>query len=329
MLSAALLTYDERRIKKIKKLENSVSAITAQLKGQKSCHISLQEAFDKLVIEHDKIKKNEIALLEKHNMMEHSYEQQLIKYHGINEFQKDAIQMNFTNATKLTDEKSKLLQASLAASTAQCSELEIIKKLLISENQNQNQKMESSLLMEEVKTLNIIIEDLKAKVEYMSGRDVDFVDSYEEVLLLFMSIEGTLNGMVFTFVHLYLSVLFYQFISFCSLSLNILYFRELRNFDSFIYSLMICNLKLTDNINLVILSLYYFLKFFLFVCSFYSSVYVFTHILFFFDNSLFVDTLFPFIIFYKLSYSHLMRSGTSKELFCTIISSLYVNKNMT
>ena len=159
-----------------------MSAITAQLKAQNSCHISLQEAFDKLLIEHDNIRKNEIVLLEKLNMMEHTNEQQLVKNLEVSEFQKDAIQMNFTNSIKLKDEKTKLLQASLAASTAQFSELEMKKKFLISENQNQNQKMESSLLAEEVKTQNIIIENLKAKVKDMSGRDVGFMDSYEEVV---------------------------------------------------------------------------------------------------------------------------------------------------
>ena len=181
LLSAALITYDEKKTSKIEKLESSLSAITAQLEEKISCHISLQKEFDELLKQHDNIKKNKIALLEKHNVMEYNYEQQLTKNHEVSELQKDVILSNLTNAIKLKDEKAKLLQASLAASVAQCSELEMKKKFLIAENQNQYQRKESFLLTEEVKTLNIVIENLKAKMTDMSGKDVGLMNSCEKV----------------------------------------------------------------------------------------------------------------------------------------------------
>ena len=94
--------------------------------------------------------------------------------------------IKFENEILRKDEKMKILQASLAASIAQCADLELIPRelkenILHLEDEIRNHKLECSLLNEEVKVLKKLVETLKIKVREMTGKDASFLDTFEEV----------------------------------------------------------------------------------------------------------------------------------------------------
>jgi cell division protein FtsB len=90
---------------------------------------------------------------------------------------------------KVKDDKVRVLLSSLAASAKQCADLESIpatlrelyKNLATTEADKRNQKVEIARLNEEVIQHKALIESLKRKVREMSGKDVAFLDSFEEV----------------------------------------------------------------------------------------------------------------------------------------------------
>lgn len=179
------MAYTEKKFNSVNRLEETISTITTQLNNYISSRSALQEDYNNLVFNNEIIVKNEKILLEKFNTMEFNYEQQLIKNRVANEIQREATQINIANALLLKDEKSKFLEASLATSVAQCSELEMKKKFLIAENHSQDKKKEVALLNEEMKVLSKVIENLKTKMKNMSKKDAPFMDSFEEVIIYF------------------------------------------------------------------------------------------------------------------------------------------------
>jgi cell division protein FtsB len=96
---------------------------------------------------------------------------------------------------KVKDDKIRVLLSSLAASTKQCADLESIpatlrelyKNLATTEADKRNQKIEIARLNEEVVQHKALIESLKRKVREMSGKDVAFLDSFEEVSSVVLS----------------------------------------------------------------------------------------------------------------------------------------------
>jgi cell division protein FtsB len=192
-------------------LSTTVESLTFEVADVISVKNILKEDYNSLISKNELLEKECHTLKAQQERFEESsraqLQSQLQTSRRMSDTKLKTSQLDLAGQIRIKDEQirmkddqlkvkdDRVLLSSLAASTKQCADLESIpatlrelyKNLATTEADKRNQKIEIARLNEEVVQHKALIESLKRKVREMSGKDVAFLDSFEEVSSVVLS----------------------------------------------------------------------------------------------------------------------------------------------